>query len=180
MNGHAICQRRGGDVNLSRLDNVVDLELSGGASSHMGLRLWLRWLTTTNLVQTALRKRLRAEFDMTLPRFDLMAQLERHPDGLKMSELSRRLMVTGGNVTGITDQLEKEGLVTRAEDPSDRRAYTVRLTPAGRALFDRMAAVHEQWIAELFGGLELDEKARLHQKLGKLKSHLLDTLKRDA
>ncbi|MEJ2768447.1 MarR family transcriptional regulator [Mycetohabitans sp. B46] len=146
----------------------------------MGLRLWLRLLTTTNLVQTALRKRLRAEFDTTLPRFDLMAQLERHPDGLKMSELSRRLMVTGGNVTGITDQLEKEGLVTRTEDPNDRRAYTVRLTPSGRTLFDRMAVAHEQWIVELLGGLDLDEKARVHQKLGKLKSHLLDTLKRDA
>ncbi|WP_337689794.1 MarR family winged helix-turn-helix transcriptional regulator [Mycetohabitans sp. B46] len=167
-------------MSRSNLDNVGDLELRSGASSHMGLRLWLRLLTTTNLVQTALRKRLRAEFDTTLPRFDLMAQLERHPDGLKMSELSRRLMVTGGNVTGITDQLEKEGLVTRTEDPNDRRAYTVRLTPSGRTLFDRMAVAHEQWIVELLGGLDLDEKARVHQKLGKLKSHLLDTLKRDA
>lgn len=164
-------------MSRSNFDNAVDLELGSGASSHMGLRLWLRLLATTNLVQTALRKRLRAEFDTTLPRFDLMAQLERYPDGLKMSELSRRLMVTGGNVTGITDQLEKEGLVTRTEDPSDRRAYTVRLTPLGRTLFDRMAAAHEHWIVELLGGLNLDEKARLHQKLGKLKSHLLDTLK---
>jgi hypothetical protein len=90
-------------------DNVVDLEMSTGVDSHMGLRLWLRMLTTTNLVQAELRKRLRAEFDTTLPRFDLMAQLERHPEGLKMNELSRRLMVTGGNVTGLTDQLEKEG-----------------------------------------------------------------------
>lgn len=167
-------------MNRNKQSNVVDLELSTGADSHMGLRLWLRLLTTTNLVQAELRKRLRAEFNTTLPRFDLMAQLERHPDGLKMSEISRRLMVTGGNVTGITDQLEKEGLVARAEDPNDRRAYTVRLTPAGRALFDRMAAAHEQWIVELLGGLSLDEKVKVHQKLGKLKSHLLDTLKRDA
>jgi DNA-binding MarR family transcriptional regulator len=166
-------------VNRDKLNNIVDLELSSGADSHMGLRLWLRLLTTTNLIQTELRKRLRAEFDTTLPRFDLMAQLERHPDGLKMSEISRRLMVTGGNVTGVTDQLEKEGLVTRSEDPNDRRAYTVRLTPAGRALFDRMAAAHEQWIVELLGGLSLDEKVKVHQKVGKLKSHLLDTLKRD-
>ena len=167
-------------MNRNKQSNVVDLELSTGADSHMGLRLWLRLLTMTNLVQAELRKRLRAEFNTTLPRFDLMAQLERHPDGLKMSEISRRLMVTGGNVTGITDQLEKEGLVARAEDPNDRRAYTVRLTPAGRALFDRMAAAHEQWIVELLGGLSLDEKVKVHQKLGKLKSHLLDTLKRDA
>jgi DNA-binding MarR family transcriptional regulator len=158
-------------------ENVVDMEMSTGADSHMGLRLWLRMLTTTNLVQAELRKRLRNEFDTTLPRFDLMAQLERHPEGLKMTELSRRLMVTGGNITGITDQLEKEGLVTRDTDPNDRRSTSVRLTPEGRALFDRMAVAHEQWVVEMFGGLDLDEKSRTHQKLGKLKQHLLNTIK---
>jgi DNA-binding MarR family transcriptional regulator len=158
-------------------ENVVDMEMSTGADSHMGLRLWLRMLTTTNLVQAELRKRLRAEFDTTLPRFDLMAQLERHPEGLKMTELSRRLMVTGGNVTGITDQLEKESLVVRDADPNDRRSISVRLTPEGRALFDRMAIAHEQWVVEMFGGLSLDEKSRTHQRLGKLKKHLLDNLK---
>jgi DNA-binding MarR family transcriptional regulator len=153
-------------------DNVVDMDMSTGADSHMGLRLWLRLLTTTNLVQTELRRRLRTEFDTTLPRFDLMAQLERHPEGLRMTELSRRLMVTGGNVTGITDQLEKEGLVTRDTDPDDRRSTAVRLTPEGRAAFDRMAAAHEQWVVEMFGGLSLDEKAKMHDRLGKLKQHL--------
>jgi DNA-binding MarR family transcriptional regulator len=157
-------------------ENVVDMEMSTGADSHMGLRLWLRMLTTTNLVQAELRKRLRNEFDTTLPRFDMMAQLERHPEGLKMTELSRRLMVTGGNVTGITDQLEKEGLVTRDVDPNDRRSISVKLTPSGRALFDRMAVAHEQWVVEMFGGLGLDDKSRMHQRLGKLKQHLLDTL----
>jgi DNA-binding MarR family transcriptional regulator len=155
-------------------ENVVDLEMSTGTDSHMGLRLWLRMLTTTNLVQAELRRRLRAEFDTTLPRFDFMAQLERHPEGLKMSEISRRLMVTGGNVTGITDQLEKEGLVARDADPNDRRAFSVRLTPEGRALFDRMAVAHEQWVVEMFGGLGLDDKSKMHQRLGKLKQHLLD------
>jgi DNA-binding MarR family transcriptional regulator len=158
-------------------ENVVDLEMSTGADSHMGLRLWLRMLTTTNLVQAELRKRLRTEFDTTLPRFDLMAQLERHPEGLKMTELSRRLMVTGGNITGITDQLEKEGLVSRDTDPNDRRSISVCLTPAGRKAFDKMAVAHEQWVVELFGGLSLDEKSRTHQRLGKLKKHLLDSLK---
>ena len=159
-------------------DNVVDLEMSTGADSHMGLRLWLRMLTTTNLVQAELRRRLRTEFDTTLPRFDMMAQLERHPEGLKMTELSRRLMVTGGNVTGITDQLESEGLVVRDVDPNDRRSISVRLTPDGRASFDRMAIAHEQWVVELFGGLGLDEKSRMHQRLGKLKKHLLDNVER--
>jgi DNA-binding MarR family transcriptional regulator len=160
----------------SRADNVVDLEMSTGADSHMSLRLWLRLLTTTNLVQAELRRRLRAEFDTTLPRFDFMAQLERHPEGLKMSEISRRLMVTGGNVTGITDQLEKEGLVARDADPNDRRSFSVRLTPSGRALFDKMARAHEQWVVELFGGLGLDDKSKVHQRLGKLKAHLRERL----
>ncbi|QDQ80331.1 MarR family winged helix-turn-helix transcriptional regulator [Paraburkholderia megapolitana] len=159
-------------------DNVVDLEMSTGADSHMGLRLWLRMLTTTNLVQTELRRRLRTEFDTTLPRFDMMAQLERHPEGLKMTELSRRLMVTGGNITGITDQLENEGFVVRDVDPNDRRSISVRLTPEGRASFDKMAIAHEQWVVELFGGLGLDEKSRMHQRLGKLKKHLLDNVER--
>ncbi|MFL9874183.1 MarR family winged helix-turn-helix transcriptional regulator [Paraburkholderia megapolitana] len=159
-------------------DNVVDLEMSTGADSHMGLRLWLRMLTTTNLVQAELRRRLRTEFDTTLPRFDMMAQLERHPEGLKMTELSRRLMVTGGNITGITDQLENEGFVVRDVDPNDRRSISVRLTPEGRTSFDKMAIAHEQWVVELFGGLGLDEKSRMHQRLGKLKKHLLDNVER--
>lgn len=159
-------------------DNVVDLEMRTDADSHMSLRLWLRLLTTANLIEAELRRRLRAQFDTTLPRFDLMAQLERHPKGLKMSELSRRLMVTGGNVTGITDQLENEGLVARGVDPNDRRAFSVRLTPAGNALFRRMARAHEGWLIELFGGLGADDKSKMHQRLGKLKSHLLETMQR--
>lgn len=160
----------------ARTQNVVDLEMSTGADSHMSLRLWLRLLTTTNLVQTELRRRLRSEFDTTLPRFDFMAQLERHPEGLKMSEISRRLMVTGGNVTGLTDQLEKEGLVARDVDPNDRRAFTVRLTATGRAQFDKMAQAHERWVVELFGGLSIDDKSKMQQRLGKLKQHLLDCM----
>jgi len=158
-------------------DNVVDLEMRADADSHQSLRLWLRLLTTTNLVQGELRRRLRTEFDTTLPRFDLMAQLERHPEGLKMSELSRRLMVTGGNVTGITDQLEKEALVARDTDPNDRRSFSVRLTPAGRRAFDKMARAHEGWVIELLGGLGSAGKTDLHEQLGHLKAHLNDLLK---
>lgn len=158
--------------------NVVDMELRTGAQRHMSLRLWLRLLTTANLVQTELRRRLRTQFDTTLPRFDLMAQLERHPKGLKMNEISKRLMVTGGNVTGITDQLENEGLVARDADPNDRRAFSVRLTPTGRARFNEMARAHEQWVVELLGGLGLDDKSKMYQRLGKLKAHLLDTVER--
>ena len=150
----------------------LDLETRLTDEHHQALKLWLRLLSCTNLVEAHVRSRLRAEFGITLARFDLMAQLERHPNGLKMSELSRRMMVSGGNVTGLTDQLEKEALVTRADAPADRRAYTVKLTPVGRALFARMAGAHEQWVIELFSGLTSSEKTQVHRLLAKLKLHV--------
>jgi DNA-binding MarR family transcriptional regulator len=146
-----------------------DLETRVNDAHHQALKLWLRLLACTNKIENEIRGRLRAKFDTTLPRFDLLAQLERNPGGLKMNELSQRLMVTGGNVTGITDQLEKEGLVVRASDPSDRRAFTVKLTPTGRWVFAKMAAVHEQWVIELFAGLNAAEKDQIYRLLAKLK-----------
>ena len=104
-----------------------------------------------------------------------MAQLFRHSDGLKMGELSQRLMVTGGNVTGITDQLEKEGLVTRATDAADRRSFVIKLTAAGRKTFARMAARHEEWVAEIFGGLTEAERTELFRLLGRLKTTIKST-----
>ena len=113
----------------------MDMEARAHSEHPEALRLWLRMLTCTQLVEKQVRSRLREQFDTTLPRFDLMAQLERSPEGLKMNELSRRMMVTGGNITGITDQLVGEGLVERVPVPGDRRAYRVRLTPRGRKQF---------------------------------------------
>jgi DNA-binding MarR family transcriptional regulator len=150
----------------------VDSETRATADDHMALRLWLRLLACTNLIEAPLRTRLRTQFDGSLPRFDLMAQLDRHPEGLKMRELSRRLMVTGGNVTGLTDKLVAEGLVERREDPSDRRAYTVRLTAEGKRQFRAMARAHEGWIVELFGGLDGKQQAALFELLGELKQSL--------
>ena len=117
------------------------------------------------------RNQLREQFDTTLPRFDLMAQLQRNPDGLKMNELSRRMMVTGGNVTGITDQLVTEGLVERLEVDGDRRAYRVRLTAQGRKTFDDMAKQHEDWIVAAFDVLTVREVDALYKLLGKVKEH---------
>ncbi|MBN8558336.1 MAG: MarR family transcriptional regulator [Proteobacteria bacterium] len=149
----------------------MDLEARAHAEHPEELRLWLRLLTCTQLVERELRTRLRDEFETTLPRFDLMAQLERVPSGLRMSELSRRMMVTGGNVTGITDQLEAEGLVERVAVEGDRRAFSVRLTPAGRKQFKAMAERHESWIVDAFAGLSSTEIQALHQLLGKVKHH---------
>ena len=139
---------------------------------HQALKLWLRLLACTTRVEGVVRQRLRSEFETTLPRFDLLAQLEREPEGLSMGELSQRLMVTGGNVTGITDQLEGEGLVVRAEHPGDRRAFRVRLTTAGRRQFRRMAATHEAWIVELFDGWSAEQKTQVQALLAVLKQHL--------
>ena len=149
-----------------------DLETRLANDHHQAIKLWLRMLTCTNRITGKIRSRLRENFNTTLPRFDLLAQLERHPEGLKMSELSKRMMVTTGNVTGITDQLEAEGLVRREVDPSDRRSFVVKLTPEGRRLFGEMAAVHEGWVIELFEGLSSEEKETLYALLGKLKQHL--------
>ncbi len=154
----------------------MDLEARAHAEHPDELRLWLRLLTCTQLIERELRTRLREQFETTLPRFDLMAQLERVPGGMRMSELSRRMMVTGGNVTGITDQLEGEGLVERIDVEGDRRAFRVRLTPRGRKTFLSMAEAHEGWIVEAFEGITPDEIHALHRLLGKVKQHFLETL----
>jgi len=153
----------------------VDAETRVHDDHHVSLRLWLRILSCTNQIENRIRQSLQARFDTTLPRFDLMAQLERAPEGLKMSELSQRMMVTGGNVTGITDGLEKEGLVVREVDPADRRVFRVKLTPEGQRQFQRMAAEHEQWVVDLFGGLTQKQKKQLFDLLGELKSHMVNT-----
>jgi DNA-binding MarR family transcriptional regulator len=136
------------------------------------LRLWLRLLTCTTMIEGEVRARLRETFDVTLPRFDLMAALDRAPEGLTMGELSRRLMVSNGNVTGVTDRLVAEGLVSRHVDPCDRRSAVVRLTPSGRIAFRTMASAHQDWIADLFAGLSRDEVAQLMDLLAKTKSSL--------
>ncbi|MDR3398997.1 MAG: MarR family transcriptional regulator [Pandoraea sp.] len=148
----------------------LDLETRAHDREHDALRLWLRLLTCANMIETDIRSRLRQEFDCTLPRFDLLAQLDRHPEGLKMGELSKRMMVTGGNVTGITDQLEKEGWVTRETVVNDRRAFLIKLTPRGKKAFSDMARAHEMWIEQRLGKLPEDRQQQLYGLLGDLKS----------
>ena len=147
----------------------MDRETASRTEDHQALRLWLRLLTCSQLIEREVRARLQGRFDTTLPRFDLMSQLWRYPAGLKMNELSRHLMVTGGNVTGIVDPLEKEGLVERTAEPADRRAYRVRLTRAGRKAFAEMARAHEGWIVELLGGLTRKEQTDTYRLLARMK-----------
>ncbi|MFY9329659.1 MAG: MarR family transcriptional regulator [Georgfuchsia sp.] len=157
---------------MSDTNDTLDTETRATAQDHHALRLWLRLQACSNLIQGHIRTRLRNQYDITLPRYDLMAQLERSPEGLKMGDLSKRMMVTGGNVTGITDQLVAEGLVVREDNPKDRRAYIVKLTPQGHEAFTKMAVVYEKWVAEFFNGMKEMDRYQLHTLLATLKAHM--------
>jgi DNA-binding MarR family transcriptional regulator len=154
-------------------DGAIGHEGRALASDHAALKLWLRLLACTTQIETEIRRRLRAQFDMTLPRFDYLAQLHRfrdvQPQGLRMNALSRYLMVTGGNVTSLTDELEKSGHVVRRVDPQDRRSTRVALTLRGRRAFERVAAEHERWVVELLCDLAPDDCRQLHGLLGDLR-----------
>ncbi|CPH98903.1 marR family transcriptional regulator [Bordetella pertussis] len=149
--------------------DTPDLETRAAPEDHHALRLWLRMLTCCNLIESEIRSRLRTEFDTTLPRFDLMAQLQRAPKGMKMGELSRHMMVTNGNITGITDQLEKEGLVVRTKVESDRRSSVLKLTPQGKRTFARMARAHESWVTGMLDDLPEASRHAMYKALGELK-----------
>jgi len=138
---------------------------------HATLKLWLRMLSCVTEIETEIRRRLRERFGISLARFDYLAQLYRRPDGLKMRDLSRSLMVTGGNVTALTDELERDGLVFRESSPTDRRTWIVRLTPEGRRSFEAMADEHERWIIELFAGLDERAVKQLYNHVGVLRAH---------
>jgi DNA-binding MarR family transcriptional regulator len=149
----------------------TDRETALHAESALKLRLWLRMLTCTQLIETAIRTRLRLEFDTTLPRFDVLAQLHAAAeDTLSMGELSARLMVTSGSVTGLVDTMESDGLVERTPHPVDRRSTLIRMTVTGRDLFARMAPAHAGWIEEIMADLATSDAAQLHALLGQLKT----------
>lgn len=134
------------------------------------LRLWLRLLTCTNLIEAEIRRRLQATFDFTLPRFDLLAQLDKAPDGLVLGEVSKRMMVSAGNVTAIVDRLIANRHITRSPAPHDRRLQIIRMTPAGRKAFRAMAREHGDWIGGMFDDLGPGDTKALMDLLGKLKS----------
>ena len=163
------------DPSHAALEDAQELghEARAGSGDHAALRLWLRMLACTTQVEGEIRRRLRERFGISLARFDYLAQLYRYKDGMKMRELSRFLMVTGGNVTGLTDDLAREGMVVRESSPGDRRAWIVRLTPKGRRHFETMAREHEGWILELFAGLDAGAVQHLYAQLGRLRVQLV-------
>jgi DNA-binding MarR family transcriptional regulator len=134
------------------------------------LRLWIRLLRATRQVEAETRERFKTQFNVTLPRFDVMAALYRKPDGMLMSEISRFLLVSNGNVTGIVDRLASDGFVARSQRDGDRRTSFVRLTAKGRAAFADMSAAHEGWIDKLLGGVTVREAEQLSAKLRSFRS----------
>ena len=144
-------------------------------STKDSLTLWLRALSFTSMVERRVRSRLHADFGVTLPRFDVMAALYDAPEGVSMGEVSRRLMVSNGNVTGIVERLAREGLVRRRTNPDDRRSQLVRLTASGRTAFEEMAGVHEGWIASMLSGLSEEEVEQLKYLLGKAKQSVANS-----
>ncbi|NLC34845.1 MAG: MarR family transcriptional regulator [Alcaligenaceae bacterium] len=136
----------------------------------LDLRLWLRLLTCSRLVENRMRSLMRTQFDTTLPRFDLMAQLADAPRGLKMSELSRRMMVTNGNITGIADQLERDSLVERVKVDSDRRSCLIRLTAKGRQSFRTMSNAYQNRVGETFRQMPSERQQLLFELLEELKA----------
>ena len=161
------------DPSLALLNAADELgfEARSDSTDHAALKLWLRMLACTTQIEDEIRRRLRTRFDTSLARFDYMAQLYRMPEGLRMKDLTRYLMVTGANVTGLTDELEREGLVERSSSPTDRRSWIVNLTAKGRKNFESMAAEHEGWILELFSCLDAKTVNQLYTQLGALRVH---------
>ena len=152
---------------------AIDLETAAGQDK-LNLRLWLRLLTCANIIETEVRSRMRVQFSLTLPQFDLMAQLERAPEtGLTMGELGSRMMVSAGNITGITDRLERDGHVMRVRSSADRRSQNVRLTDSGRSYFAVVARAHENWIADMFDDMPVKSRTELFDRLGTLKQTVL-------
>lgn len=162
-----------GTMQQDQPGTTVDLEIIAGSAAADGkldLRLWLRMLSTVTLISAEVRRRLRVEFDITLPQFDLLAQLDREPRGLRLGELSKRMMVTNGNITGVIDRLVEEGLVDREVSKEDRRVAVARLTTDGRAKFRRYAKAHEAWVSELLAEVDNRTKSAVLRDLAAIKA----------
>lgn len=152
-----------------------DYESGVNSDDGMEVRIWLRLITCTNLIDGGVRQNLHQDYDTTLPRFDILAQLDRAGEALSMGELSRRLMVTNGNITGLIDRLVRDGLVERQPAPNDRRMQLVRLTDGGKRFFDDVAAQHRSWVSDMMKDLGRAEMIQLYDLLARLKQSLVES-----
>jgi DNA-binding MarR family transcriptional regulator len=173
--GHDIAMDTTPDKPLIAAPHVPGREAGLSHDDHQAVRLWLRLLTCSTQIEQVIRSNLRTQFGTTLPRFDYLAQLSRFPKGLRMKTLSEYLMVTGGNITGLTDQLVAEGWVERVADGEDRRAMIIRMTRSGKKQFSAMAQAHEQWLEQLLAPLGAATARELYAQLGQLRQTLAQT-----
>jgi DNA-binding MarR family transcriptional regulator len=156
------------------------IEKHGGVlDERASVRIWLRLLSCTMTIEKLLQRRLGGEFSSTLPRFDVLAALDRSVDGMTMSELSRALLVANGNVTAIIQSLRRDALIVTTPHRTDKRSSVVSLTEAGRAHFAEMAVAHHAWLDELFTSLTADEGDGLYAALGHLKSSLGEATRKE-
>ena len=139
----------------------------GALGDRSSVRVWLRLLSCTMAIEKEVQRRF-AERGMTLPRFDVLAALDRHGE-MNMGALSQALLVSNGNVTQLVQKLVRDGLVEMHKPPSDRRSSIVRLTPEGREIFGRLARAHQDWIDQMVGGLDYTQRERIYVALGVLK-----------
>ena len=154
---------------MKRRLQTVEQKLKHETREKEGLRLWLRILTCSQMVEQEIRTMLRGKFDTTLPRFELLAALDRVPDGLTMGELSRWLMVTKGNVTGIAERLSEDGYIKRQPTSTDRRSFCVTLTSRGKKAFKKMESEYERLLERLFTDASLDDIDNFAGILAKVK-----------
>lgn len=156
---------------MNKAQTAID-KLEQTPRRKMALRIWLRLLTSSQLIEKRVRGLFRTEFDTTLPRFDVMAALAREPNGQTMGDVSRWLLVSSGNITGIVSRLVKDGLVTRTQSSGDRRSHLVKLSANGQKEFERMSKTHEKWVRDMLCGLTRAEMATLDELLTKVKTCL--------
>ena len=165
---------------LKAVPPALDAETRVHDDHHASLRLWLRLLSCTNQIESRVRQNLQSSFNTTLPRFDLMAQLDKAPDGMTLSDVSKRMMVSNGNVTGLVERLVESGHLDRRTSETDRRVQVIRLTKSGRAEFRKMAAEHQTWISDMFGDLSPKDVRELMRLLGKTKGSVQKSARRRA
>jgi DNA-binding MarR family transcriptional regulator len=117
-----------------------------------------------------------ARFGISGSQWGLLRVLHRAEEegqsGLRLTDLSDRLLIRPPSVTGAVDRLERAGLVARDQATIDQRSKLVGLTPKGRELIQRIMAVHGQQIVRVLGGLTKREQAEFHRLLRRLGQHL--------
>ncbi|WP_066796666.1 MarR family winged helix-turn-helix transcriptional regulator [Sphingomonas soli] len=138
------------------------------------VRLWLRLLTCTRIIEKSVKRGFADEYNSTLPRFDVMAALERRPEGMTMGQLSKALLVSNGNVTGVVQVLVRDRYVSLTPSPTDGRSSVARLTRLGRDHFAVLAEAHRNWVETMLAGLGREDRSQLYQSLGVLKDLLAD------